>query len=324
MWDTRFTRLVGCSVPLQQAGMGGVTTVELAAAVSNAGGLGMIATVRVPPAFLASMLDDVGSRTRGPFGVNFLMPFLNRDSLDIAASKARVVEFFYGDPDAKLVQIVHQAGALACWQVGSVTEARQAVDAGCDFVIAQGTEAGGHVRGRIGLLALLDQVLDAVKVPVVAAGGIGSARAMAAALAAGADGVRIGTRFVASAESAAHAMYKQALIGAEAADTVLTKAYSVFWPHAPHRVLRSCVQEAEALTGEEAGESVLAGVAWKIPRFATPAPTTAATGKIEAMAMYAGESVSQVRCVQPAAEIVRELADGAAQLLQQGAMRSRV
>src|SRR5690606_38454118 len=131
-------------------------------------------------------------RTPAPFGVNFLIPFLDEDALRIAASHARVVEFFYGEPNARLVDIAHSGGAFACWQVGSAPEAIAAERAGCDLVVAQGVEAGGHVRGTTGLGALLPQVLDAGRVPVVAAGGIATARAMASALAAGADAVRVG------------------------------------------------------------------------------------------------------------------------------------
>src|SRR5262249_62239636 len=139
---------------------------------------------------------DLGRRTTRPFGVNCLMPFLDPDCVPIAARAARVVEFFYGEPERGLVDEVHAGGALASWQVGSPHEACAAADAGCDFVIAQGTGAGGHVRGRVGLLPLLAQVVEAVPVPVLAAGGVATARDVAAALAAGAAGVRVGTRFV--------------------------------------------------------------------------------------------------------------------------------
>ena len=202
MLTTRFTRLIGCDVPIQQAGMGDVATAELASAVALASALGMIGGVRVGAKVLGEELDSLPRQTRSRIGVNFLVPFLDRESLEIAASRVRVVEFFFGEPDADLVERAHGADALAAWQVGSVEEARAAAGAGCDFLVAQGIEAGGHVRGRIGLLPLLDGVLDAVNVPVLAAGGIATARTMAAALAAGADGVRVGTRFVAAAESA--------------------------------------------------------------------------------------------------------------------------
>src|SRR5438309_7413732 len=179
MLTTKFTELVGCTFPLQQAGMGGVTTPQLAAAVANAGGLGMLG---VPMAeMVADLLDATNGQTSGPIGVNFLMPFVDHAAVAAAAEKARLVEFFYAQPDPALVKLAHDGGALACWQVGSADEARAAVDAGCDLIVAQGVEAGGHVRGTVALLPLLDGVLDVVDVPVVAAGGIGTARAMAAA-----------------------------------------------------------------------------------------------------------------------------------------------
>ena len=316
MLETAFTRLIGCSVPIQQAGMGGAATPELAAAVADAGGLGMVNMVMVPAAEVATAVAGLAKATSGPVGINFLMPFLDLAVVDAAAPHCRVVEFFYGDPQAGLVERVHAAGALADWQVGSADEAKAAVQAGCDFVVAQGTEAGGHIRGTTGLLALLDEILAAVEVPVLAAGGIGSARTMAAALAAGADGVRVGTRFVATAESGAHPAYIQALVQASAADTVITTAFSGMWPDAPHRVLRSAVTAMEAFSGETTGEMDLGPARMPIPKGAVPSPTRDTTGAIPAMALYAGESVGNVARVQSAADVVRELAEGAERLLR--------
>jgi len=313
MLTTRFTELVGCSVPIQQAGMGGgIANPCLAAAVANAGGLGMVSVYGYTPAVVARLLDSARQQTDGTIGANFLIPGVDPDlageCVATAASRARVVDFFWGDPNPTLVKIVHAAGALACWQVGSREEAVAAADAGCDFIIAQGIEAGGHVRGRIGLLALLDEVLNAVGVPVLAAGGIGTGRAVAAVLAAGAAGVRVGTRFVAAAESGAHPTYVQALIAAEAQDTVYTEAFSVGW-EAPHRVLRACIAAAEAQPGEVVGEYVdmHTGERSPIRRFAPLGIHTGVTGVIEAMPHWAGESVDGVKVVQPAAEIVPEL-----------------
>ena len=194
MLTTRFTELIGCTVPIQQAPMN-IATPELAAAVAGAGGLGMLATwgaQGVSPEQIATVFDALPREVPGAYGANFVLRFVDpgqRDEcLRAAAERARVVECFYSDPDPEVVAVVHEFGALASWQVGSREEALAAQDAGCDFIVAQGSEAGGHVRGTIGLLALLDEVLEAVEVPVVAAGGIGSGRAMAAALAAGADG----------------------------------------------------------------------------------------------------------------------------------------
>jgi NAD(P)H-dependent flavin oxidoreductase YrpB (nitropropane dioxygenase family) len=315
MLSTRFTALVGCAVPIQQAGMGGVAGPRLAAAVAAAGALGMVGSARIPAPVLTGLLERLRQDAAGPVGVNVLMPFLDPACVEAAASRVRLVEFFYADPDPALIRMVHAGGALAAWQVGTEEEARAAADAGVDLIVAQGLEAGGHVRGTIGLLPLLDRVLGAVGVPVVAAGGIATARGMAAALAAGADAVRVGTRFVVADEADAHPRYQDALIAAGSGDTVLTEAFSVMWPHAPHRVLRSAVEAARAHPGEQVGEMLLGGERLPLPRFAVPTPTLRTTGAIEAMALYAGQSVGAVQARQPAAEIVRELADGAARLL---------
>jgi len=276
----------------------------------------------VPPAVVTETLDRIRDETTGPIAANFILHFVDpaevAEAVAAAAARARVVDFFCTDPDPGIVEIVHGHGALACWQVGSREEAVAAVAAGCDFVIAQGIEAGGHVRGTIGLLALLDEVLDAVQVPVLASGGIGSGRAMAAALAAGADGVRVGTRFIASEVAAAAGPYLDALIAARAQDTVYTEAFSVGWPNAPHRLLRSCIAAATAFPGEIIGEGadVLTGVRHPVKRFECQSIDKSYTGEIAAMSLWAGESVGRVMRVQPAAEIVRELAEEAETLLR--------
>ena len=317
---TRFTDLVGCRLPIQQAGMGWVASPALAAAVAQAGGLGMIAMPLVPAPMLSGMLDSVEGA--GAIGVNLLMPFLDLDCVDVAAAKARVVEFFYADPDAALVQRAKAGGAAVLWQVGSLEEARAAVEAGCDALVVQGTEAGGHVRGRLGLLPLLSDVLDAVDVPVVAAGGIAGRRSMAACLAAGADAVRIGTLLCATQEADIHPEYVEALLRARGEDTVLTEAFSTMWSDAPHRVLRSCVEAATSIEQEVVGEARMGDMTMPVPRFAPMAPTTAMTGEIGAMALYAGEAVGEVTRVRPAGEVVRELAEAAEILLRERAMLS--
>ena len=317
--DTAFTRLVGCTVPLQQAGMGGAASPDLAVAVADAGALGMLGMPMAPAAAVAEVLDSVGRRTSGPVGVNFLMPFLDRDAVAAAAGRCRLVEFFYGDPDPALVALAHEGGALVGWQVGSVDEARAAAGAGSDLVVAQGAEAGGHVRGQVALLPLLDAVLDAVDVPVVAAGGIATARTVAAVLAAGAAAARVGTRFLGTAEADVHDSYVDALVAAGPEDTVLTTTFSVMWPDAPHRVLRSCVEAAEAIDDDVIGEMEMPGGArMPVARLSPPCPGRGTSGKTDAMALYAGQSVGAVHRVQRAADVVRELADGAEKLLARG------
>jgi NAD(P)H-dependent flavin oxidoreductase YrpB (nitropropane dioxygenase family) len=306
--------------------MGTVSTPALAVAVADAGGLGMVSVYGLQPATIAAVFERMKQQTTGVFGANFILNVgdaaLRRDCFAAAAAGARVVEVFYSDPDPALVDIIHAHGALACWQVGSRAEAVAAEAAGCDFIVAQGIGAGGHVRGTIGLLALLDEVLPAVTVPVLAAGGIGSGRAMAAALAAGASGVRVGTRFVAAEESGAHPEYVRALIAAEAGDTVYTGAFSVGWPDAPHRVLRSCIAAAEACPDEIIGDRLSTAARYEngprtpVRRFQTLAIDTNVAGAIAAMPHWAGESVGGVKRVEPAAAIVGELAGEAERLLR--------
>ena len=311
MIETRFTQLVGATVPIQVASMPGVSTVELVAAVANAGAVGMLGGSMFSAEQLAAELARLASATAGVFGVNFLMPFLDPKCVAVAARRARIVEFFYGEPQRALVDEAHAQGALVSWQVGSQREAIAAESAGCDFVVAQGTEAGSHVRGQTSLLPLLSSVLDTLRIPVVAAGGIATARDLAAVLACGASGARVGTRFVACAESGAHPLYVQALIAASAADTCLTEAFSEQWPDAPHRVLRSAVAAANASREAIVGEIEFGGARLPIPRFSPVVPTARTSGNIAAMALYAGESVTHVRSVQPAAAIIAELVAGA-------------
>src|SRR3989442_1685411 len=265
MLQTKFTELLGCTVPLQEAGMGKLASPALAAAVADAGGLGMVSGIgAAPPEYVAKILDGLRRSTSGAFGANFIVDGVRESGkldadfvkvLEVAASRAPVVEFFYEQPDAELVEIAHAAGALVSWQLGSAAEAAAAERAGCDLIVAQGTEAGGHVRGKIGLLAVLGEILPAVKVPVVAAGGVGTGGAMAAAPPAGASPVRVGTRFVASEEAGTHPAYVEKLIAAEAKDTILTEAFSANWPNAPHRVLRSSVEAVDRFQGHVVGET---------------------------------------------------------------------
>src|SRR5256712_110210 len=331
MLRTKFTELVGCTVPIQQAGMGDLSPPRLAAAVADAGALGMVGLTSAPLAYVVRSLDETRHLTSGIFGANFIHPGLVDETtgkvdpefagvVEAAASRARVVEFFYGTPDVSLVETAHAGGALVSWQVGSRDEAIAAERARCDLVVAQGTEAGGHVRGKVSLIALLGEVLESVRVPVVAAGGIGSGRAMAAALAAGAAGVRVGTRFVAATEAAAHPAYLEKLVAADAKDTVLTETFSVGWPNAPHRVLRSSLEAAERFQGDTVGERVrpwAPDVRVPVPRFSAIPLLTTTTGHIDAMSQFAGESVGGVKGAQPAGEIVRELAGDAEGLLRQ-------
>jgi NAD(P)H-dependent flavin oxidoreductase YrpB (nitropropane dioxygenase family) len=306
---TRLTELLRCELPIQLAPMGSVSaSPRLALAVAAAGGHGMYPGLGLPAAALAPVVDALADGTQA-FGVNFIVPMMDLASLELAAERAPYVDFFLADADPRLVDTVHAGGALCGWQVETAEEARAAEAAGCDVVIAKAWESGGRkrVEGPT-LLPLLDGVLDAVSVPVVAAGGIATARGVAAALAAGADGARVGTRFIAAAESDAHPAWVAAVIGARPQDSVVSELFNAGLPQpGPHRVLRSSIDAAEALTGEQAGVLRLLGAEIPVARFGAQPPTRDSTGTIEAMPFYAGQSAGAVHAIQPAADILADL-----------------
>jgi nitronate monooxygenase len=300
--SNRFCAMVGVARPLQQASMTRVTTQSLVAAVSEAGALGMIAVGRSPVEQVMAQLDALSSLTSKPFGAGFIVRFLRRDTLEAVAARVRVLEFFYEWPDPALVL----PGSITGWQVGTLDEARAAVDAGCSFVIVQGVEAGGHVRSTVPLNELLDTVRNALDVPIVAAGGIGTAADVKAAFALGADAVRIGTRFLGAQEADVHPRYRELLLKARADDAVYTQLFSVGWPDAPQRVLGSAIAAASADGPDPVGH--LGDAA--LPRRGTTPPVARTTGQIDAMALYAGRSVGALRSVQPARTIIDELLAG--------------
>jgi nitronate monooxygenase len=298
---TTLTTLVPCRHPLQLAPMGAAVTPALAAAVSSAGGLGMIPGRAAGQ--VEAWIEEVRSIGAGPVGVGILAQWADPGVVEIAARIADVVDFFWGQPSADLVRAARAQGAVVGWQVGSVDEAVDAARVGCDFVTVQGCEAGGHVRGVTPLRQLLAATLARVDLPVLAAGGIGTARDVADVLASGAGGMRIGTRFLAATEADVHPRYLAALIDAREGDTCVTETFAVGWPDAPHRVLCSAIRAAEA----EASVTVGTHDGHPIPRFSSMPPRRLTTGAIEAMALYAGTSVSAVVRAQPASDIVREL-----------------
>jgi NAD(P)H-dependent flavin oxidoreductase YrpB (nitropropane dioxygenase family) len=317
-FETAFTTLVGCRFPIQLAVMGGgVGTPELALAVSEAGGLGMVsATFPLP---VREQLRWVQARTKNPVGVGFFafdIPVMG-EQFEWAASHATVVDVSWGEPDSSVVEQIHEGGALAFWQVGSVDEAKAAADAGCDVVVGQGVEAGGHVRGRTPLFSLLAQIVAAIDVPVLAAGGIATGSQLAAAMNAGAAGARIGTRFLASVESGAHRDYVSALLDATADDTVISTAFSEGWRDVAHRVLRRAIAAAEALPDGIVGQVSYQDRSWQVPRWATQPPSVFTTGAVTAMAMYAGCGVGDISDVPSAAAIVERIAQQARTVLSQ-------
>jgi NAD(P)H-dependent flavin oxidoreductase YrpB (nitropropane dioxygenase family) len=307
---TAFTDLVGCTYPLQQAAMGGVATPELAAAVARAGALGMLCEFDVQPS--SQRIEQARSLADGgTLGMGFFGHWMHEDleTFEHAAAVLDVVEVFWTSPAPSLVERARRCGAArVAWQVGSEDDAMAAQDAGCDFVVAQGVEAGGHVRGTTARDELLAAVLARVEFPVVVAGGIAGASEVARAIEAGAAAVRVGTAFVASRESGAHPAYIAALLAARSGDdTVLTTAFGVGWPDAPHRVLASAVAAAQTHADDVVGEAGEPGARYPGPRFGVAPPSRDVTGDIDAMALYAGTGVGDVSEVLGAEEIVAAL-----------------
>lgn len=316
-FDTPFCRLLGIDIPIIQAPIGGCSTPALVAAVGNAGGLGMLAVTWREPDDLRRQLRDIRRLSDRPFGVNLVLAWPPEERLAICLEEgARVVSFFWGDP-APFVDQVHAAGALAVHVAGSVEEARRASEAGVDVVVAQGWEAGGHVRGQVTTLSLVPVVVDAIDpVPVLAAGGIADGRGVAAVLALGAGGAWIGTRFLLAEEAASHPVYRERLIAATATDTVYSTLFDGGWPDAPVRSLRNTTlarweEAGRPVAGQRPGEGESVAqtrLGEDIPRYSMSAPTVGVSGDPEAMALYAGQATGLARRVQPAAAIVRELA----------------
>lgn len=311
--DTAFTRLVGCVHPLQQAAMGGVSGPELAGAVARAGALGMLCEFDLEPA-QERMTSALAAAGDGTTGMGFFGHLVQDDleTFEIAAARLRVVEVFWSAPDPGLVARARSSGnALVAWQVGSADDALAAQDAGCDFVIAQGIEAGGHVRGTKPLDVLLREVCALVSIPVVATGGIATAGGVAAALDAGASAARVGTAFVATHEFRAHPAYIAALLAAQSGDdTVLTTAFAIGWPDAPHRALKSALAAAEAFDGDVVAEGGAPGARRAVRRFSVATPSCDVEGRVDAMALYAGMGVASVTRVRSAADLVAELVSG--------------
>jgi nitronate monooxygenase len=290
--------------------MGPVSSPELAVAVADAGGVGTITALGVRPEKLARRLEIMRRNTSGVLSVNFLTEDIDEQAVVVAAERVRLIDFFWLDPQPRLVELVHRAGALAGWQVGSVAEASAAEDAGCDVVTIQGIEAGGHVRGHRPLLQLLHEVLDEVKVPVLGAGGIADGWALAAVLAAGAAGARIGTRFIATNKSGAHPEYKRAIVGATGGSTVISDAFAgcPLCATSPRvRVLRDAVESVAEFGEDIVGTVTMAGVEVPLPRGSGMPPSVATTGHVDAMALYAGEGVGLVTDIRSAAEVIAQL-----------------
>jgi NAD(P)H-dependent flavin oxidoreductase YrpB (nitropropane dioxygenase family) len=315
---------LGIQLPIVQAPIGSAATPELVAAVANAGGLGMLALTWVTVPQAVDRIRRVRQLSDRPFGVNLVLEFPIDEVLAARLDQGvTVISTFWGDP-AAVTGRVHAAGALHLHTVGTAEEARRVVEGGVDVVVAQGWEAGGHVWGQVATMALVPAVVDAVRpVPVIAAGGIGDGRGLAAVLALGAQAGWLGSRFLTAAEAATHRVYRRRVLDAAAQDAVYTRCFDGGWPDAPHRVIRnSTLTEWEAAgcpssPGRPGEDGVVATDLGGRPqlRYGSMIPVPGMAGDLEAMALYAGQSVGLVHEVVPAAQVVGAVASRAAGIL---------
>ncbi|WP_338206879.1 enoyl-[acyl-carrier-protein] reductase FabK [Lactobacillus juensis] len=311
-----FMKELGLKYPIFQGGMAWVADGKLAAAVSNAGGLGIIGSGNAPGSVVADEIESAKSLTKKPFGVNVMLlsPYADEVVKVILANKdsVAVVTTGAGNP-AKYIEKLKDAGIKVIPVVGSVALARMMERVGVDAVVAEGMESGGHI-GKLTTMALVPQVVDAVQIPVIAAGGIGDGRGMAAAFMLGAEGVQMGTRFLVATESKIHPNYKKAVLRAKDASTLVTGEYAGH----PSRVLKN--KMAKTYIGIEKEEALKPHPDYdKLEELGTGSLRRAVIeGDSETGSFMAGEIAGMVKKEQPAAEILAEVYSQADKLLNGG------
>jgi NAD(P)H-dependent flavin oxidoreductase YrpB (nitropropane dioxygenase family) len=315
MIATELTRRLGIEHPVLLGGMGTGNGPDLVAAVSGAGGLGILGCVGKPPAEIERAASEIRERTDRPFGLNLLLFRAGPEHVAaVLAQRPAVLSTAWPDPRQDLRELFGQAHAAGCavlHMVSRVDEAVRAAEAGADLVVAQGTEGGGHV-GLLGTLVIVPQAVRAVDpVPVVAAGGIADGAGLAAVLALGATGALVGTRFLATPESTLPDAYKRLLVEFDGQDTQLTEVSDVasgtVWPGAYARVVRNRL--IEEWTGREGELRRNQPAVWRRVMEAS------AAGDVEHGLLYAGQDAGLIDGVEPAADLVRRMSEEAAALL---------
>ena len=315
--------LLGCRWPILLAGMGGVARHRLAGAVAHAGGFGVLGMVREPPHRLRAEVEALRAAGIEHFAVNLIpaatAPALLEQQISTCLDLSVPWMVLFWDVDQRLIRRLKDAGVGVIHQIGASGDAQAAVDAGADVLIAQGVEAGGHVRGRMTTFSLLTELIPWSPVPVVASGGIAEGRGLAAALTLGAQGVSLGSTFLATDEANAHDHHKRRLIQARGEHTVYTTIFDRNWHEpAPVRVLANRVtrgdyddlksQGRDQIIGEQDGQPVYL--------FSTDSPLQGASGDLDDMALYAGQSCGAINAIEPAAHRIQQLVIGAEKALR--------
>ncbi len=300
--------LLGCKHPIVLAGMGGVSRSELVTAVLQAGGYAFLGMVREPPELIKSEIHKVRSKTSREFGVNIIPaatePGLLNSQIEVCIKEKVASVCLFWDVYPDVIKRLKNAGILVVHQVGSLKDAKEALAAGVHLLIAQGVEAGGHVRGTLPLRELLPQILRITDVPVLAAGGIVDGNDVAEILIAGAGGAVVGTAFLATKESFAHDYHKQRIVSTEQDDTVLTNLFHINWPFgALTRVLPNSVTHTtctEEFQIDSKKEVIGKNDDDPVYLYSTDSPLRTTTGNVESMAIYSGCGVYRIKKVESA------------------------
>jgi nitronate monooxygenase/enoyl-[acyl-carrier protein] reductase II len=312
---TQLCDLLDLDVPIVQAGMGPFTSAELVAAVTNAGALGSLGTFNRPVDDLRRQLARIADLTAGSFAVNHLVTVIDEEAFAVTlAAQPRVISLALDHPH-EYVKRAHGAGSLVMHQVTTVQQARDAAEREVDIIIAQGGEAGGY-GGSVATMTLVPQVVDAVRpIPVLAAGGISDGRGLTAALMLGAQGVNMGTRFLASAESPVPEDYKQRIIAAASEDAVKADVWNDIMPlpgaagyFTVPRALRTPFLDEWQGRREEARR--------ERERLEAQVIEAAMNGRLHELAAFAGQSAGAIQEVRPAAELLQEIVSEAEELLK--------
>jgi NAD(P)H-dependent flavin oxidoreductase YrpB (nitropropane dioxygenase family) len=325
---TRYTQRYGVQHPFACAGMAfaGLTP-DLAIAVCKAGGIGALGVGFTPPELLRQYIRDIRAATDAPFNINFISCFDNDAQVKVCAEeRVPIVSWHWGHPSAANLALLRDAGVAYWEQVGNVDDARRAIDAGAEVIVAQGYEAGGHnyqgLPGQPGLptFVLLPSIVDAVgsQAMVLAAGGISDGRGVAAALALGADAVWVGTRMVATVEAAVNDEHKRRIVAAKGEDTVFSSIFGPEWPHfnpmrlQKNRVVAEYNHRLAEIPADRSGlpvvgKTVLYGQAMPMNKFNVILPTPETEADWEEMPWLMGQGAGLVHDIRPAGEVVERM-----------------
>ncbi|XP_010276523.1 PREDICTED: uncharacterized protein LOC104611242 [Nelumbo nucifera] len=327
----KFGGILGFDNGVMLAPMGAdISGPELVAAVANAGGIGLLASPVNDYEMTVKAIQETKKLTDKPFGAGVLLEFDNAKSIRaIIDEKLACLEVYWGDFPKEMVDEAHKHGIKVIHQVGSVKAAERAIAAGVDCIVAQGVEAGGHVVGSVALMALLPRIVDVVGdrgIPVVAAGSISEARGYVAALALGAKGICVGTRFIATKEAYANKYYKQQLLHYTEQETDLTDLYGRLTWRANVRCLNTPFHQQWRNAPDDVqndenqpiiGYSIIYSKEVVLRRFAGQVANRTTCGELENMVMLAGQGVGLVNDIIPAGEVVKRYVEGAKTIIKE-------